>query len=183
MPLLLQTADTGRAGDLARRRGRNALLLCLLALPASIWLFSSITELWSVIQPLEGAVFMIAATVFGGVLAVVPLAAALGFLLAVWYGVESVYLPRSRPTPLIDRSIVAAGLAVWFAPAIGMLTAALRALAEGRIHFVRPPRDYFLATDPIAFWQGVGFWLTMAAMFGFFAWRYWRGKLGSTRHN
>ena len=51
-----------------------------------------------------------------------------------------------------------------------------QALASGRIHFVRPPRDYFLATDPIAFWQGVGFWLIMGSLFAFLAWRYWRGK-------
>ena len=38
-------------------------------------------------------------------------------------------------------------------------------------------RDYFLATDPIAFWQGVGFWLIIAALAGFLAWRYWQPKL------
>ena len=42
---------------------------------------------------------------------------------------------------------------------------------------MRPPRDYFLATDPIAFWQGVGFWLIIAALAGFLAWRYWQPKL------
>lgn len=177
MPLLLQTADTGRAGDIARWRARWALLLFVVTLPASIWLFSSLAALWSLIQPLDGAIFMIAATAFGGVLAVAPLAAALGFLLAVWYGVESVYLPRTRETPLTDRCIVGAGLVIWFAPALGLLAAAAKALVEGRIHFVRPPRDYFLTTDPVAFWQGVGFWLIMAAVFGFLSWRYWRNKL------
>ena len=36
---------------------------------------------------------------------------------------------------------------------------------------------YFLATDPIAYWQGVGFWLIIAALLCFLAWRYWRPKL------
>ena len=54
---------------------------------------------------------------------------------------------------------------------------AVQALATGRISFVRPPREYLLATDPIAYWQGIGFWLIMAVLFSFLAWRYWRGKL------
>lgn len=177
MPLTQQDVDAARSGDAARRRGRFALLVFALALPASIWVFYSIGELWALVAPLEGATFMLVASLLGGVMAVLPLAAVIGFVLAVWYGVESVYLPRTRATPLVDRAIVAVGLTVWFAPALGLLGSAVRALIEGRIHFVRPPRDYFLATDPVAFWQGVGFWLIMAGMFGFLAYRYWRGKL------
>jgi len=83
----------------------------------------------------------------------------------------------SLATPLLDRVIVGAGLLVWFMPALAAIAQAVRALTTGRIHFVRPPRDYLLATDPIAFWQGVGFWLIIAALAGFLAWRYWQPKL------
>ncbi len=110
-------------------------------------------------------------------MAIGPLAAAIGLVVSVWFGVRSVYRARSRETPLLDRVIVGAGLLVWFAPALAAIAQALRALLSGRIHFVRPPRDYFLATDPIAFWQGVGFWLIIAALAGFLAWRYWQPKL------
>lgn len=128
-------------------------------------------------MPLEGLPFMAAATLLGAALAIAPLAAGIGFVLAIWFGVDSVYLPRRRARNLIDTLIVASGLVVWFSPALMGVVAAGRALYEGRIHFVRPPRDYFLATDPIAFWQGVGFWLIMAGLFAFLAWRYWYPRL------
>lgn len=165
------------AGDLTRRLAGAAFILFLLAVPLTYWLFSSLPSLWARVEPLEGSRFMLAATLLGAALAVLPLAIVVGFILTLWHGVESVYQPRSRATPMLDRLIVAGGLIIWFAPPTAMIALALRALAEGRVHFVRPPRDYFLATDPIAFWQGLGFWLIMATLFAFLAYRYWRSKL------
>ena len=164
-------------GDRDRRRALFALLVCVVALPASWLLFSQLERLWPELVRLEGLAFLAAATLLGGAMAIGPLAAAIGLLVAVWFGVRSVYSPRSRATPLLDRVIVGAGLLVWFAPALAAIAQAVLALTTGRIHFVRPPRDYFLATDPIAFWQGVGFWLIMGGLFAFLAWRYWQGKL------
>ncbi|WP_345795124.1 hypothetical protein AAG895_08845 [Thauera sp. JM12B12] len=164
-------------GDLARRRALFGLLVSLVALPASWLLFSQLDHLWPEIVRMEGATFMAAATLLGAAMAVGPLAAAVGLLLAIWFGVDSVYRPRRKSSPALDRVIVGAGLVVWFAPALAALFMVVQALASGRIHFVRPPRDYFLATDPIAYWQGVGFWLIMGGLFAFLAWRYWRPKL------
>lgn len=164
-------------GDLARRRALFSLLVCLVALPASWLLFSQLERLWPEIVRMEGLTFMAAATLLGGAMAIGPLTAAISFVLAIWFGVDSVYKPRTTSSPLLDRTIVATGLVVWFTPALAALVVVGQALASGRIHFVRPPRDYFLATDPIAFWQGIGFWLIMSSLFAFLAWRYWRGKL------
>lgn len=164
-------------GDLARRRALFSLLVTLVALPASWLLFSQLERLWPEIVRMEGIAFMAAATLLGGVMAIGPLAAAIGFLLAIWFGVDSVYKARRTASPLLDRAIVATALVVWFTPALAALVVVGQALVSGRIHFVRPPRDYFLATDPIAFWQGIGFWLIMGGLFAFLAWRYWRGKL------
>lgn len=164
-------------GDLARRRAFMSLLVSLVALPASWLLFSQLERLWPEIVRMEGIPFMAAATLLGGAMAIGPLTAAIGFVLAIWFGVDSVYKPRSTASPLLDRAIVATGLVVWFTPALAALVVVGQALASGRIHFVRPPRDYFLATDPIAFWQGLGFWLIMGGLFAFLAWRYWRSKL------
>lgn len=164
-------------GDRARRKALFSLLVGLVALPASWLLFSQLERLWPEIVRMEGIAFMAAATLLGGAMAIGPLATAIGLLLAIWFGVDSVYKPRSKPSPLLDRVIVGAGLLVWFTPALAAFAMIGQALASGRIHFVRPPRDYFLATDPIAFWQGVGFWLIMGGLFAFLAWRYWRGKL------
>ncbi len=175
-----QLPDSGRAGDLARRRAGKALLVFLVGLPVSVWLFVRLPEIWASILPLEGAPFMLAATALGGALAVAPLLTAAAMLVAVWYGVESVYLPRTRPSPVLDRIIVALGLAVWFGPTAALVAASGHAISVGKIHFSRPPRDYYLATDPIAFWQGVGTWLVIAAAIAYPAWRYWRGKFVRT---
>lgn len=176
-PLSAPSPAVTLSGDAARRRATLGVLMLLLALPLSWWLFDSLPANWARIMPLEGSAFMAAATLLGAALALAPLTAIVGFALALWHGVESVYLPRRQPSPGLDRVIVAGGLLVWFAPAFGALASALIALSRGRIHFVRPPRDYLLATDPIAFWQGVGFWLIMGSLFAFLAWRYWRNKL------
>lgn len=164
-------------GDLSRRRALFSLLVSLVALPASLLLFTQLDTLWPEIVRMEGLLFMAAATLLGAAMAIGPLAAGIGFLLAVWHGVKSVYSERRRATPLLDRVIVAGGVLVWFAPALVAVAQAVVALSTGSIHFVRPPRDYFLATDPIAYWQGVGFWLIIAGLLGFLAWRYWRPKL------
>ncbi len=177
MPFLPRLRAGELPGDFARRLAAYALIALLLGLAGSSWLFIRLPEIWARVMPLEGATFMIGATLLGAVMAVLPVVAAVGFVLALWYGVESVYRPRSRATPLADRLIVGLGLLVWFAPALAAGGAAVSAVATGRVHFVRPPRDYFLATDPTAFWQGVGFWLIMGGLFAFLAWRYWRGKL------
>ena len=175
------SADTAACaplpGDIARRRAGLSLLAFLVAVPISWWLFSRLEPIWTQIMPLEGFTFMATATLLGAVLAVTPLVAGIGFVLAIWFGVDSVYLPNRRTSGLLDKFIVAIGLVVWFSPALFAVATSGRALYEGRIHFVRPPRDYFLATDPIAFWEGVGFWLIMAGLFSFLAWRYWRPRL------
>ncbi len=181
MPISSLPSDSPRAGDIARRRAARALLLLALALPLSIWLFTMLAPIWVRIVPLEGAAFALAATTLGAALALAPIAVVVGFLLALWYGVESVYLPRSRPSPRTDTCITAVGLVIWFLPMLTALAMAARALFEGRVHFVQPARDYFLATDPIAYWEGVGFFFIAAGFFGFLAWCYWRGKLPRRR--
>lgn len=164
-------------GDRHRRRARGGLIALALGLGLSLALFGELSTLWPTVMALEGAAFFTAATLLGAGLAGGPLLAGAGLLLAVWHGVESVYLPRSSASPRADRLIVAAGLLVWFGPSLALIGAAGHAVATGRIHFTRPPRDYFLATDPIAFWQGIGFWLIVAAGLGFLAWRYWTPKI------
>lgn len=144
---------------------------------ASAVLFDELTTLWPSIAALDGIPFLLAATLLGAALAGTPLLALLGLLLAVWNGVESVYQPRRQASPKLDKLIVAFGLTAWFGPSLALLVAAARAIVAGRIHFTRPPRDYVLATDPIAFWQGIGFWLIISAGLGYLAWRYWRAKM------
>ena len=168
-------------GDVARRYAKIAACVCVVGIMTSFGLFSNVAALWAEISPLSGTVFMLKAALFGFALAVASLGAILGFLAMVWFGVESVYRPRTVQTPGLDRLITLFGLIVWFGPTLAMLAASVEALYMGRVHFSRPPRDYFMATDPVAFWQGVGFWIIMSAVLGFLAWHYWRKKLLRSR--
>jgi len=162
MPLLPAPRPDEAAGDLARRRARRAGLLFLILLPATIWLFAGLVHVWPPIAALEGAAFMIAAAFLGLLLAGLPVVTVVTFLVAVWYGVQSVYRPHTRETPLIDKLLVGLGVVVWFAPALGLIGMIGRAILNGSIAFKRPDRVYFMATDPIAFWQSMGFLLIVA---------------------
>jgi hypothetical protein len=164
-------------GDRARRNGSRSLLFAIVITPLTVWLFRSIDPLWALIFPLEGVPFGIASTAFGAVLAITPVAVVVSWLLALWFGVESVYKPRQRVTPLLDRIIVAIGLVVWSLPSLGFLVTAGWALYSGRVHFPQPARDFVWAEDPNAYLQGVGFLILVAGLCAWFAWRYWQGKL------
>lgn len=177
MPLIPAPRPDEARGDFQRRRARYGLVLLLAMALASAALFGNLARMWPPIAALEGFPFVMAATLLGAALACAPLLAFLGLVLAVWNGVESVYQPRRQASPLTDKVIVALGLFVWFGPSLALLVLAVQAIVSGRVHFAQPARDYFLASDPIAFWQGVGFWLVIAASLGYLAWRYWRGKL------
>jgi hypothetical protein len=177
MPSYPSPAGAVFPGDRARRRSVFCLGLALLATPAAVWLFLNLKPLLRHIVPLEGGAFVISATALGIVLALLPVAAVFGWLLALWFSVESVYSPRQRATPIIDRFIVGTGILAWFLPALAFLASAVYALFSGRVHFVQPARDYLRSADPIAYWQGVGFMFIIGGIFVWAAWRYWQGKL------
>jgi ABC-type Fe3+ transport system permease subunit len=104
-------------------------------------------------------------------------ASAASWILAVWHGVQSVFKPKSRRTPIADFVIVCLGMVAWSLPTLGFLAKAIYSLATGRVHFSQPARDYLLSEDPIAYWQSIGFLFIAAAFFAWLAWRYWKGKL------
>lgn len=183
MPLLPRREPNESTGDFHRRRARFAAFLLLLLLPATLWLFARVGHIWPTIASLEGAPFMVAATALGALLAVLPIALVTTLLVAVWHGVESVFQPRSHATPTADRLIVATGILVWFSPSLALFAWAVRAIAQGAIRFTRPAREYLLATDPLAFWQGIGFLLIVAAALAYPAWHYWRSRLAKAARN
>lgn len=168
-------------GDFRRRQASRSLILFLIVLPVTIAAFLKVGPIWRHIEPLEGIALTLATTLLGAVLAGFPLIALWTGLLAVWHGVESIERTRSRATPLLDRLIVAFGLLVWFAPALALLGLVTRAIVTGAIAFRRPAREYLMATDPIAFWQGIGFLLIVAAAVAWPALHYWRGKFARYR--
>ncbi|MDR2926330.1 MAG: hypothetical protein LBU76_10370 [Azoarcus sp.] len=181
MTTLFTLPENAAPGDQARRRGTFCFLAALLATPITIWLFSALGTIWMKIEPLNGVPLFLAASLVGLLLAAAPIIALFGWLLALWYGVESVFMQRGKRTPKTDIVIVGVGLVAWFSPAFGFLATAIGALISGRVHFVRPARDYLLAVDPVAYWQGVGFMFITAAVFGWLAYRYWQSKLHRKR--
>lgn len=181
---LFSMPEGALAGDFARYRATRLLLGAIVATALSIWLFSDLGHLWGIfVHPYETRPqqLIIASFLFGTVVAVVPVAATVCWLLTLWFGVESVYRPRRSPSPRTDRVIVGLGVLAWFAPALGFLATAIGALVTGRVHFVRPARDYLLAEDPIAYGEGLGFLFIMSVIFAWAAWRYWQGKLFPSR--
>ena len=181
MPFLPQRLEGEADGDLLRRRAGFTGMLFLVLLASAVWLFARSEPIWLHIMPLEGGIFLLASAVFGGLLAITPVLALVLLLMTVWYGVESVFRPRARHTPLLDRGIIAGGVLVWFSPGIALVAGAARAVLTGSVAFSRPQRVYLLETDPIAFWQSIGFILIVAAALSYPAWHYWRGKFAARR--
>ena len=177
MSILSPLPENALPGDRARRHGTLCLLLALVVTPLTVWFFLNLDPVWSRIAPLEGMAFMLSATLFGALLAITPVISVAGWLLALWYGVESVFMPRERRKPTTDILITGIGLVAWSLPTLGFLASAVFSLFSGHVHFPRPARDYLLAEDPVAYWQGVGYQFIAAGIFAWLAWHYWRGKL------
>ncbi|NMG04668.1 hypothetical protein GPA21_17075 [Azoarcus taiwanensis] len=144
-------------------------------------MFARSESIWLRIMPLEGGIFLLASALFGGLLAITPVVSLVFLLMTVWYGVESVFRQRARHTPLLDMGIIAGGVLVWFSPGLALVAGAARAVLTGSIAFSRPQRVYFLESDPIAFWQSIGFMLIVAAALSYPAWQYWKTKYANRR--
>lgn len=181
MPFLPQRLEGEADGDLFRRRARFTGILFLVFLASAIWLFARSESIWLRIMPLEGSIFLLASALFGGLLAITPVVSLVFLLMTVWYGVESVFRQRARHTPLLDMGIIAGGVLVWFSPGIALVAGAARAVLTGSIAFSRPQRVYFLESDPIAFWQSIGFMLIVGAALSYPAWQYWKTKYANRR--
>ena len=181
MPFLPQRLEGEADGDLLRRRARFTGILFLVFLASAIWLFARSEPIWLRIMPLEGGIFLLASALFGGLLASTPVLTLVFLLMTVWYGVESVFSQRLQRTPLLDMGIIAGGVLVWFSPGIALIAGAARAVLTGSIAFSRPQRVYFLESDPIAFWQSIGFMLIVAVALSYPSWQYWKTKYAKRR--
>ncbi|MCL2161068.1 MAG: hypothetical protein FWH56_04170 [Betaproteobacteria bacterium] len=170
MSIFSPLPENAAQGDRARRRAMLCLLLALAMTPITFLLFSNREPLWISILPLEGIAYALAAALFGAALAISPVVSVAGWLLALWFGVESVFLPRERRTPTLDAIITGAGLVAWFSPALGVLasivwfTVKISSLTTGSFDYVH-------------YLQGFGSRLILAGVLVWLPWQYWRGKL------
>lgn len=170
--LFISTRSTQElTGDYARRRAIKLTLWCVAFIIINILIFSNLT-LWRFIEPLNGAAFYFAAVGVGLLLAAAPVLAVLTFCAAVWHAGSSIALPKQYATPRLDRTLAVILCVIWFSPALASLAFAGRSLASGVIRFPHPKREYVLATDPVAFWESIGFMLIATAVWAWLAWRY-----------
>ena len=174
----LSPSATALAGDLSRRRALRFLLLAIVATAVSVWLFRNVGDIWyRFVEPKPSAILDPKSVLFGLALAIAPIFAGVGWLVSFWSGVGSVYQPRSKTTPLTDRVLVGIGVFIWFLPSVALLASGIYALFTGSVSPPRAKMTYVLATDPIAFWQGVGFFFIVGGLCAWGAWQFWKGKL------
>ena len=167
MSIFSPLPENALPGDKARRRSLICLLSALVATPLAVWFFfNPYSYLWANVKLgiTSGAAFWPIASLFAIIMIAAVIIAIAGWLLALWFGVESVFMARGRSTPITDMIITGIGLVAWSLPTLGFLIAA-----------ILTPRGSLQNT--VAYGQEVGFKLLAAGVLAWLAWRYWQGKL------
>lgn len=168
-------------GDLLLRKSRRWALVALISILITMPCIAFIKPLWTWLATLGTGSFMIAAGVWGLILAAGPILFLVGALCALFLRVEAGFAPRSRPRPASDRAAITAALFVSFLPALTALYPPIHALLTGFIGFRGLGQQYPLASDPYGFWQAVAFWFMGAATLAILAGVYWRAKWRSRK--
>jgi len=163
MSIFSSLPENAAPGDRARRRAALCLLLALVVTPPTIAVFLKLYSFWVNLASLGETAFTLLGILSAALLSFAPIISAAGWLLALWYGVESVFMPRERHTPTTDIIIIGIGLVAWSLPTLGVLISA--ALTP------RLPGEF-----PV-YLQSVGYKLIAAAVLAWLTWRYWHGKL------
>lgn len=171
------------AGDFARRQARFFALGAVLMLLLSIWSVHLGEALARYLETMaldsfRGWMIVVA---WGLALAFFPVLCAVCFLRALWHWHHSVWLPKAQAAPKMDRWLVVQSVTASFLPALTMLAMAVRGLIAGTVRWPHPKREYILATDPVPYWQSIGFFLIAAVVMAWPMWRYWQIRLGRDR--
>lgn len=177
MPVFPQARDQELPGDTLSRKSVRAFLYGVFFIPATIAGYIWLPQIWNPIMHMEGASFFLSSTLLGGVMAAFPVLGVAMMLLSLWWAVEARFSPRQTPKGH-DKLVIGLGLLVSYGPAIGFAITVIHALMVGKVHFSNPPRDYLRATDPQAYWEGLGFMVMAGSVLGFMVTRYWQAKLG-----
>lgn len=168
-------------GDLLLRKSRRWAGIAFIALLLTVPCLVFMRPLWVWLVTLGSGSFMLAAGLWGLVLAAGPLLFLVAGLCALFLRVEAGFAPCSHPSRLGDRIVIGIALTISFLPALAALYPPLHAIASGFIAFRGPGQEYPLAADPYGFWQAVAFWLMGAATLAIFAGIYWCAKWRSCR--
>lgn len=163
-------------GDLLLRKSRRWGLLALLALLLTLPCLIFIRPLWAELSSLGSASFMLAAGLWGLIIAGGPVLFLVAGLCALFLRVEARFAPRSQRRPVGDALAITLALILSFLPALAALYPPIKAISTGFIGFRGLGQQYPLASDPYGFWQAVGFWCMGASTLAILAGVYWRSK-------
>jgi|GEM_PF-6450419 len=185
-PLNPTTPPVARGDALLRHSQRLMRYGLLLILPlAALGIF--ILPAWKFIASLSGIAFAASATLFGLALAVLPIAVIVLVGAALFMRVESFIRPRSRAVGLPDRLSLAGALLLSLVPALWPLSKAAMAVFSGGITIRQPLEHHFTVfSDPLTFWENVGYWLiatvALAALAAYYWLSRWRAYRSTRQH-
>jgi len=157
-------------------QAKRWIAYALLALVPTLLSFAFLLPIWRWLMSLGTATFMVASLALGLVLAAGPVAVAVFGLGALFLRIEACIRTPDVSLKLLDKLIIAMGILVSLAPAVGTLYVPINAILSGYIAFRGPGQQYALVSDPYGFWQAVGFWFMGAATLAFLAVTYWRSR-------
>ncbi|WP_341674916.1 hypothetical protein [Niveibacterium sp. SC-1] len=171
-------------GDVLLRRSQRFMRYGLLLILPLAALGVFILPTWKFIASLSGIAFAASATLFGLALAVLPVAVLVLVGTALFLRVESLVRPRSRSLGLPDRLALIGALLLSIVPALWPLSMAARAVFGDGITIRQPIEHHFtMFSDPLAFWENVGYWLIAAVALAALAGYYWRSRWQAYRRS
>lgn len=160
-----------------QKKARNWIFVALIALFVTLPTFYFVEPIFFWIVGLNGLDFGVLSITLGLAMALGPVAAVVGLLMALFWRVEACFTPDQLGRTLTDRMSIGVGLLVSFVPAIVALYPPIKAILTGYIGFRGPGQQYFRAEDPYGFWQATAFWMMGAATLAILAGLYWRAKM------
>lgn len=170
------------SGDKLLTRSRRAMFAALaLSLPTALGVVFLI-PIWRAVAGLSGISFALAAGLFGLAVAGLPLAIIVALYVGAFSRVESLTRPRSAPVGRADRVMTGFAVLLSAVPALWPASMALRALFGGAITIRQPVEHSFTAmSDPLVFWENVGYWAMATLALGGLAVYYWRNRSRAMR--
>ncbi|MCX9157024.1 hypothetical protein OPU71_12905 [Niveibacterium sp. 24ML] len=163
--------------QLVARSNRLLIWAVVLAAP-SVALGLKVGAVWASVAQLAGASFMLAATLFGLALIVLPLGCMVCLISALFMRVESLLRPPydTHPT-LADKLCVAGAVLASLLPAAWPASKVARALTTGQITIRQPIEHSFSASsDALAYWENIGYWTLAAIALAGLAAYFWRSR-------
>ncbi len=176
------SSPTPAPGDRLLRYSRRATIAAgVLCVPTVAGAFL-LLPLWRAIAGLSGIAFAVSAGLFGLALAALPLSVIVALCISAFARVESLARHRIAPINLADRILVGLAVLLSAIPALWPASKAVRAVVDGSITIKQPVEHSFtVMSDPLVFWENVGYWVLAALALSGLAAYYWHNRWRAIR--